>query len=158
MTFFSNIWRLITQYGDVFFITGVTHTLLLAVITVGFGVIIGLILYFARKSRFGVVRGIGTAIVSVIRGTPMLLQLYVGYFLVPKMLPFFNPTPFISVAIALIPGASLYYAVDGLLERDLEAAAYNGNNSLTIALAISMGIVLVTLVNKFQLEHKSGKK
>ncbi|MBR6956500.1 MAG: threonine/serine exporter family protein [Firmicutes bacterium] len=65
---------------------------------------------------------------------------------------------FISVAIALIPGASLYYAVDGLLERDLEAAAYNGNNALTIALAISMGIVLVTLVNKFKLEHKSGKK
>ena len=108
MTFFTNIWKILTQYGDVFFITGVSHTLLLAVITVGFGVIIGLLLYFARKSRFTVIRGIGTSVVGVIRGTPMLLQLYVGYFLVPKMLPFFNPTPFISVAIALCINSGCY--------------------------------------------------
>ena len=108
MTFFTNIWKILTQYGDVFFITGVSHTLLLAVITVSFGVIIGLALYFARKSRFTVVRGIGTAIVGVIRGTPMLLQLYVGYFLVPKLLPFFSPTPFISVAIALCINSGCY--------------------------------------------------
>ena len=107
MTFFTNIWKIITQYGDVFFLTGVSHTLLLAVITVGFGVIIGLALYFMRKSRFTVVRGIGTAIVGVIRGTPMLLQLYVGYFLVPKILPF-NPTPFLSVAIALCINSGCY--------------------------------------------------
>ena len=107
MTFFTNIWKIITQYGDVFFLTGVSHTLLLAVITVGFGVIIGLALYFMRKSRFTVGRGIGTAIVGVIRGTPMLLQLYVGYFLVPKILPF-NPTPFLSVAIALCINSGCY--------------------------------------------------
>ena len=65
---------------------------------------------------------------------------------------------FISVAIALIPGASLYYAVESLLDRDLEAAAYNGNNALTIALAISMGIVLVTLANKFRTEIKNRTK
>ena len=61
---------------------------------------------------------------------------------------------FTSVAIALIPGASLYYAVDSVLERDMEAAAYNGNNALTIALAISMGIVLVALVSKFRTEFR----
>ena len=64
---------------------------------------------------------------------------------------------FTSVAIALIPGASLYYTVDGILEKDLEAAAYNGNNALTIALAISMGIVLVTVANKFKLELRKRK-
>ena len=64
---------------------------------------------------------------------------------------------FTSVAIALIPGASLYYTVDSILEKDLEAAAYNGNNALTIALAISMGIVLVTVANKFKLELRKRK-
>ena len=108
MTFFTNIWKILKQYGDVFFITGVSHTLLLAVITVGFGVIIGLLLYLAGRSRLSVIRAIGTAIVAVIRGTPMLLQLYVGYFLVPKMLPFFNPTPFVSVAIALCINSGCY--------------------------------------------------
>lgn len=65
---------------------------------------------------------------------------------------------FTSVAIALIPGASLYYAMDSVLERDMEAAAYNGNNALTIALAISMGIVMVAVISKVYTELKKGNK
>jgi uncharacterized membrane protein YjjB (DUF3815 family) len=65
---------------------------------------------------------------------------------------------FTSVAIALIPGASLYYAMESLLDKDMEAAAYNGNNALTIALAISMGIIFVAVAGKFRTEFKKRLK
>ena len=65
---------------------------------------------------------------------------------------------FTSVAIALIPGASLYYAMESLLDKDMEAAAYNGNNALTIALAISMGIIFVAVAGKFRAEFKKRLK
>jgi uncharacterized membrane protein YjjB (DUF3815 family) len=65
---------------------------------------------------------------------------------------------FTSVAIALIPGASLYYAMESLLDKDMEAAAYNGNNALTIALAISMGIIFVAVAGKFRTEFKKRMK
>ena len=44
---------------------------------------------------------------EVIRGTPMLLQLYVGVFLVPKIIGF-NVSDFISVAVALALNSAAY--------------------------------------------------
>ena len=45
-----------------------------------------------------------------------------------------------------------------LLDKDMEAAAYNGNNALTIALAISMGIIFVAVAGKFRTEFKKRLK
>ena len=44
---------------------------------------------------------------EIVRGTPILLQLYVGYFLVPKILPF-DVTEFTSVAVALCINSGCY--------------------------------------------------
>ena len=132
---------------------------------------IGFALLFNMKKRQVIYSGIGGAVAWVIYlifadimgglFIPTLIaSVFVGAY--SELMAKVNKAPatifFISVAIALIPGASLYYAVESLLDRDLEAAAYNGNNALTIALAISMGIVLVTLANKFRTEIKNRTK
>ncbi len=107
MEFFENIARIFAEYWDEFLITGVSNTLLLSVITIFFGVIIGLVLYFGKNSRFSVLRALSTGWIALIRGTPMLLQLYVGYFLVPKMLPF-EVSTFFSVSVALCINSGAY--------------------------------------------------
>ena len=58
------------------------------------------------KSR--ILRGIITAYVEIIRGTPSLLQVYVGYFVVPLLLPSLNVSTYASVAIALTINSSAY--------------------------------------------------
>ena len=131
---------------------------------------LGFALMFNMKKKQVIYSGVGGAaawaiyliIADLIGGlfVPTLVaSVFVGIY--SECMAKINKAPasifFISVAIALIPGASLYYAMDSLLDKDLEAAAYYGNNALTIALAISMGIVLVTLVNKYRLELKNGK-
>ena len=131
---------------------------------------IGFALFFNMKKRQVIYSGFGGALAWVIYlimadilgglfMPTLIASVFVGIY--SEFMAKINKAPatifFISVAIALIPGASLYYAVDSLLERDLEAAAYNGNNALTIALAISMGIVLVTLINKFRIELKNKR-
>ncbi|MCR4955247.1 MAG: amino acid ABC transporter permease [Lachnospiraceae bacterium] len=98
---------ILSKYWDVFFITGVGYTLLLALITVVFGALLGLIFCLGRMSRVKVLNWIVVAIVEVVRGTPMLLQLYVGYLLVPKVLPF-TVTEFQSIAVALIINSAAY--------------------------------------------------
>lgn len=131
---------------------------------------LGFALLFNMKKRQVIYSGIGGGlawiiylIFSDILGGLFLPNLIASVFVgaYSELMAKVNKAPatifFISVAIALIPGASLYYAVDSLLDRDLEAAAYNGNNALTIAIAISMGIVLVTLINKFIIESKKKK-
>lgn len=131
---------------------------------------IGFALLFNMKKKQVIYSGIGGALAWVIY--LMLADLMGGLFLPTFIASLFigvyseimarvNRAPatifFTSVAIALIPGASLYYTMDAVLERDMEAAAYNGNNALTIALAISMGIVMVAVVNKVITELRRGK-
>ncbi|MCR4710167.1 MAG: threonine/serine exporter family protein [Clostridiales bacterium] len=131
---------------------------------------IGFALMFNMKKKQVIYSGIGGGcawiiylIMADILGGLFLPTLIASVFvgLYSEIMAKVNKAPatifFTSVAIALIPGASLYYTVDSILEKDLEAAAYNGNNALTIALAISMGIVLVTVANKFKLELRKRK-
>ena len=104
---FAKVFMLMKEYWKVFFVTGVSYTLALAAITVFFGAIIGLIICICRMSKFKVLSGIFAAIVDVIRGTPMLLQVYVGYFLVPKILPF-EVSEFVAVSVAFAINSGCY--------------------------------------------------
>ena len=86
-TVFQNIIKILAKYWDVFLLKGVSVTLALAAITVFFGAILGALLAIMKMSRLGILRAVVTAFVEVIRGTPILLQLYIGYFIVPLMFP-----------------------------------------------------------------------
>ena len=107
MGYFQNIVKILAQYWKLFLITGVGYTLLLSVITVFFGAILGILICLCRMSKSKILSGIATAIGEIIRGTPMLLQLYVGYFLVPKLLPF-EVSEFMSVSVAFAINSGCY--------------------------------------------------
>ncbi len=107
MNFFGNIVKILERYWQVFLLQGVGYTLLLSAITVLCGAVLGLLLYLGRVARFKPLNWIVVAIVEVIRGTPMLLQLYVFYFLVPKVLPF-QVSEFASVAVGLVINSACY--------------------------------------------------
>ena len=52
----------------------------------------------------------------------------------------------------MIPGSALYYAMQNVVYREFEEAAQSANTALTIALAISLGIVFVTVITKIKNE------
>ena len=85
--FFEKFIKIVTRYWDVFLIKGLSTTLALSAIAVFFGAIIGTLLAFGKMGKSRILRGIITAYVEIIRGTPSLLQVYVGYFVVPLLLP-----------------------------------------------------------------------
>lgn len=106
--FFEKFIKIVTRYWDVFLIKGLTTTLALSAIAVFFGAIIGTLLAFGKMGKSRILRGIITAYVEIIRGTPSLLQVYVGYFVVPLLLPSLNVSTYASVAIALTINSSAY--------------------------------------------------
>ncbi len=106
--YFIDAWNIFSRYWYVFLIKGAGYTLLLSLITVFFGTILGTVIAFGKMSRFKVLRAIVTAFVEIIRGTPILLQLYVGYFLVPQVVTFVEVSDFMSITIALILNSSAY--------------------------------------------------
>lgn len=107
MDFISNVVKIMAKYWKLFLLTGVGYTLLLTVLTVLFGAILGVIICLCRMSKFKPLSWIATAFGNLIRGTPMLLQIYVGYFLVPKLLPF-NVSEFMSVTVAFAINSGCY--------------------------------------------------
>ena len=106
--FFEKFIKIVTRYWDVFLIKGRSTTLALSAIAVFFGAIIGTLLAFGKMGKSRILRGIITAYVEIIRGTPSLLQVYVGYFVVPLLLPSLNVSTYASVAIALTINSSAY--------------------------------------------------
>ena len=86
----QNIVKLWMKYWDKFLITGLEYTLSLAAITVFFGAILGSLIALLRMSKILPLRWIAATYTEIIRGTPMLLQLYLFYFALPQLIPFLN--------------------------------------------------------------------
>ncbi len=68
-----------------FFLEAALVTIQLSVLTALLGLTMGALGAAARLSRFGVLRFIGAAYVSVFRGTPALIQLFILYFGGPQV-------------------------------------------------------------------------
>jgi len=54
-----------------------------------------------------------------------------------------------AAAVPLIPGGSLYYTMAGLVNGDQALFAESGASAVTIALAISLGFVVVAIITKY---------
>ena len=158
MDFFSNIVKIMQKYWYVFLVQGIGYTLLLSLLTVAFGAILGMLLYLGRTVRVKPLNWLCIAIVEIVRGTPLLLQLYVGYFLVPKILPF-DVTEFTSVAVALCINSGCYVSeifrsgIQAVDKGQTEAARSLGLNSrqtmFRIILPQAIKNILPALGNEF---------
>ena len=108
VTIVQNVVKIMAKYWDVFLIKGLSVTLSLSAITVLFGALLGSLLALGKMSRFKLVRFLISAFVEIIRGTPILLQLYFGYFILPLIFPALKLSTYASIAIALIINSSAY--------------------------------------------------
>ena len=108
VTICQNIAKLWMKYWDKFLITGLEYTLSLAAITVFCGAIIGSLIALMRMAKFPPLRWLASIYTEIIRGTPMLLQLYLFYFALPQLIPFLNKKQYLCVAIALVCNSAAY--------------------------------------------------
>lgn len=151
--------EIFSEYWYNFLVEGVGTTLILSLITVGCGAVLGALLAILKMSKIKVVGWIITAFVEVIRGTPLLLQLYIGYFLLPELLPFLNLNEFWSVALALILNSAAYVSeiirsgIEAVDKGQTEAARSLGLNGKTtmiqIVLPQAIKNILPALCNEF---------
>lgn len=68
-----------------FFIEGAKYTLIIAILTVLLGTILGLILSLMKISKNKVLNGIASVYIEFVRGTPVLVQLYIVYYGMPSL-------------------------------------------------------------------------
>ncbi len=105
---FEKIALIWSKYGYIY-LQGTWGTIYLALLTVLLGTVLGTLLAIMRLSKVKPLEWIVGVYVWIIRGTPILLQIYFFYFFVPDILPFeINEEQ--CIIMALVVNASAYVA------------------------------------------------
>lgn len=161
---FDKVIQLIQDYWQVFLLEGLKYTLILSAIAVFFGVIFGAFIALGRmsnirpfkhiyhkNSKFKIIRWFANfnpisflceIYTEVIRGTPLLLQLYFFVLLIPKVLPFVNQ--FNAVALALSFNSAAYVSelfrsgIQAVDKGQTEAARSLGMNKAQTMIKVIM--------------------
>lgn len=155
----QNIVDLLTTYWRVYLIEGVVTTLEFTCIAVLLGALLGTLVAMMKMSKFKIIRFIISVYIEVIRGTPILLQLYIFYFVLPELLPFLNLSQFMWVAIAMCINSSAYVSevirsgIQAVDKGQAEAARSLGLSSsqtmMKIILPQAIRNILPALGNEF---------
>ena len=139
----QNIVKLTVKYWDKFLITGLGYTLSLAAITVAVGAILGSLIALLRMSKFPPFRWISAIYTEIIRGTPMLLQLYLFYFALPQLIPFLNKKQYLCVAIALVCNSAAY--VSEIIRSGIQAVDI-GQTEAARSLGLSQSLTMTEII------------
>lgn len=112
MEFFTVMYKIWSQYWRMF-IDGLFMTIYMGLLTVAVSTVLGSVMAMMRRSRWSIagfkpLSAIAAVYVEIIRGTPILLQLYFFYFMLPQWLPFLNLSEFTCVLIACCVNSTAY--------------------------------------------------
>jgi len=99
-----------------FFISGAKNTVILAALTVLLGVMLGTVLALMRLSKFRVLKFISAAYIEFIRGTPVMVQIFIVFYGLPQLGIEFPEVP------ALGQGFPRFMA--GVIALSINSAAY----------------------------------
>jgi len=158
----SNLQFVLERYSHLF-LSGTLVTLQYSAIAVFGGVLFGALLALIKRStlhigKFKPLSFLATVYVEIIRGTPILLQLFVFYFWIPTVVPF-ELTKFQSIAIALIFNSAAYVAeifragIEAVDKGQTEAARSlglsSGQTMLRIVMPQAVKNILPALCNEF---------
>ncbi len=101
--------KILKKYYMVF-LRGLWGTIWLSVVTIIFGAILGVGIALLRMSKKKVLYGISSVYIEILRGTPVLLQLYFFWLGLPKLFPMFEMSDTFCILVALIINSSAYIA------------------------------------------------
>lgn len=132
----SDIILILQKYGIVF-VVGLWNTLWLSVVSVLLGTVLGIFVALGKMAHNRVLHKIVSAYVEVIRGTPMLLQLYFFWLLLPNIFPDISDVT--CVLIALVVNASAYVAE--IIRAGIQAVDF-GQREASLSLGMEERVIM----------------
>ncbi len=128
-------WDLIKENAGPMAIAAIKVTIPLTALSFTFGLILALLAAVARMSQVSVPRGIARGYISIIRGTPLLVQLYLIFYALPQLGVDLDPFPAAVIALSLNVGGYaaevIRAAVESIPKGQWEAARTIGMSSRT---------------------------
>ncbi|EYT96005.1 amino acid ABC transporter permease [Enterococcus mundtii] len=100
-----------------YFLSGAVVTIVISILTVIFGTIIGLAMALMKRSKIKLLNWLANSYIELLRGTPMLLQIMIGFILLQRFFPALDW----SVGILTIDLGRL---IPGIIVLSLNSGAY----------------------------------
>ncbi|MEC0230256.1 amino acid ABC transporter permease [Paenibacillus alba] len=124
-----------------FLLTGAYYTLLITIISMFFGFIIALIVAIARLKGNWLVRNVARGYVSIIRGTPILVQIFIVYYGLPDFGITFGPLTAAYISLSINIGAYLSETFRGAI-----LAVNKGQTEAALSLGLSQWQTMVKVI------------
>ena len=131
------------------FVEGTSVTVAISLVALIFGCIIGMFICLMKLSTFKALKVIATTYIEILRGTPLFVQIYIIYFVLPQIgidLPsiFGISSDFISGAFALSINSGAYVAEilrSGI--QSVDKGQMEASRSLGLGYASTMRYVII---------------
>ena len=155
----QSILDVLLDYYPIFF-KGLLGTLKYAAIAVFFGSILGALVAIIHLSKSKILQAIAAVYVNILRGTPLLVQMYIAYLFLPMAIPAFSVlSKEQCVIISLVINSSAYVSeiirggITSIDKGQSEAARSLGmsskNTMLKIILPQAIKNILPSLGNEY---------
>lgn len=123
---------------------GLPTTLNIAIVTMSFSLVLSFFVAMARINKIPLLSQLSVSYISFIRGTPLLVQIYLSYYGLPKLLNFFNERFGWSIDLNDIPALLFVYVaftlnVSAYMSETFRAAVLSVDKGQTEA-ALSIGM------------------
>lgn len=132
----DRLWQILVDSFTKILIPGITVTIPLTVISFSLALVIAVIVALIQFANVRVLKQISRFYIWVIRGTPLLVQLYVIFFGLPKLEIILDPFPCAVLVFAINEGAycaeTMRAALESVPKGQMEAGYCVGMNYLQI--------------------------
>lgn len=155
----KSVIEVFIEYWPIF-LKGLIGTLKYAFIAVSLGSILGALIAFLSLSKNSLLKTCATVYVNVLRGTPLLVQMYISYYFLPMAFPILNNIDVVYyVMLALVLNSSAYVSeiirggINSVDNGQIEAARSLGmsakNTMIKIVLPQAIKNILPSLGNEY---------
>lgn len=131
----------LSQYGQYFF-SGSIVTLIISVITVFLGTLLGVLIALLKLSKVSPLRWLANIYIEIFRGTPMLIQILIGFGMLQNHFPSINiPIGILTIDLGrLIPGMIVLSLNSGAYVAEIVRAGISAVNFGQTEAAQSLGL------------------
>ena len=132
----ERVWNIVVDSFPKILLPGLTMTIPLTVISFAIAMVIAVVVAMVQFARVPVLRQICRFYIWVIRGTPLLVQLYVIFYGLPKLGVILDPFPSAIIVFSINEGAycaeTMRAALESVPSGQMEAGYCVGMNYLQI--------------------------
>lgn len=125
-----------------YFLSGSIVTLIISFVTVFLGTFLGVFIALLKLSKMTILRWVANIYIEIFRGTPMLIQILIGYGILQKSFPTINvPIGILTIDLGrLIPGMIVLSLNSGAYVAEIVRGGINAVNFGQTEAAHSLGL------------------